>query len=486
MHPRNIEKHTGTQGELARTEACAQNAAVPPIQPPLELAGGRYVVTGELGHGGQADTLEAVDKREGKLVAIKRFRVKGARSWKDVELAEREARVLASLNHPAMPRYVDHFEVEGNLYLVMQRIEGESLAALRKGGRRFSQSEVWRFIHELGELLDYLHSSAPPVIHRDIKPGNVIRTLDGSFVVVDFGAVRDCLKPEGGSTVVGTFGYMAPEQFMGRAVPASDVYAVGVTAMALLTGREPETLPHKGLSLDVEQALQGIADKRLIRLIEHMVEPDPDRRATRIEKRQDQDRRTAEPLPFAFDGAQHPAQEWSRKAEKRAERWARKAEKRAERWASHVDKQAHRWARHAMRRRGPPMLVPLMVLISLLSIGGQIGLGFIIIFVRILAQLTRHPIPDLERALEKARLRWPELLEHSRNSLESYVNDATQSFSSSPPAARGPRVTSTVCDPPKPTDFRGRHPQGDPDDEEGPELSPQTEARSKRGGSSFL
>jgi hypothetical protein len=94
--------------------------------------------------------------------------------------------------------------------------------------------------------------------------------------------VRDKLRPEGGSTVVGTFGYMAPEQFQGRALPASDVYAIGTTAIAMLTGREPEDLPHKGLTLDVRGALGGRASERLVRALEAMLEPNPDVRAARI------------------------------------------------------------------------------------------------------------------------------------------------------------------------------------------------------------
>src|SRR5262249_24875756 len=119
---------------------------------------------------------------------------------------------------------------------------------------------------------------------RDLKPSNVIRRPDGSFVFIDFGAVRDKMKPEGGSTVVGTFGYMAPEQFQGRAMPASDVYAVGTTALAMLTGREPEDLPHRGLAGDVRAALAGArVSPALAGALASMVEPDPDRRAQSID-----------------------------------------------------------------------------------------------------------------------------------------------------------------------------------------------------------
>jgi Protein kinase domain len=239
----------------------------------------RYVIVASLGAGSQGETLEAVDKRAGRAVAIKRFTIRGAKSWKDVELAEREATVLASLNHPSLPRYIEHFEENGALYLVMERVEGVSLAKRRAP---LDADQILRFLTDAAECLRYLHGHAPPIVHRDIKPGNVILRPDGSFCFVDFGSVRDRLKPEGGSTVVGTFGFMAPEQFQGRAAPGSDVYAVGATAIRLLTGREPEDLPHKGLGIDVEAALRGHADRRLIAALRWMLEPDPDRRAPSV------------------------------------------------------------------------------------------------------------------------------------------------------------------------------------------------------------
>ncbi len=246
------------------------------------LRGGRYAVIGVLGSGSQAETLDAVDKQGGRAVAIKRFQVRGAKSWKDVELAEREARVLSTLSHPNLPEYVEHFEEDGALYLVMGKIEGSSLAALRKKKLTLSADDIARFLSDADSVLGYLHSRAPAIIHRDIKPGNVIRRADGSFAFVDFGSVRDQLKPEGGSTVVGTFGYMAPEQFQGRALPGSDVYSVGATALALVTGCEPEDLPHRGLGIDVRAALGRAAEPWLVRALTAMLEPDPDKRPARV------------------------------------------------------------------------------------------------------------------------------------------------------------------------------------------------------------
>jgi len=291
------------------------------------LRDGRFALLGLLGEGAQGRTYAGIDKREGRPVAIKRFDVRGARTWKDAELAEREARVLQSLSHPKLPRYIDHFEQDGALYLVMEKIEGQTLASLRRAGS-LGKADVVRLLRDASDVLEYLHTRVPPVVHRDIKPGNVIRRPDGSFAFVDFGSVRDTLRPEGGSTVVGTFGYMAPEQFQGRALPASDVYAVGVTALAMLTGRDPENLPHRGLAIDVRTALGRSARGPLADVIERMVDPDPDRRATslvrllaRLEGRRarcDSESHVSERTPHHISRSQRRAERHARRAARRA------------------------------------------------------------------------------------------------------------------------------------------------------------------------
>ncbi len=323
------------------------------------LREGRYVVLAAIGEGSQGRTFDGFDRLEGRAVAIKRFDVRGARSWKDVDLAEREARVLQSLAHPRLPRYVDRFEEEGALYLVMDKIEGESLAAVRTRGASLSEDEVLRLLHDAGEVLDYLHGRAPPVIHRDLKPGNVIRRPDGTFAFVDFGAVRDKLRPEGGSTVVGTFGYMAPEQFQGRALPASDVYAIGATALAMLTGRQPEDLPHKGLAIDVRGALRerrGRTSERLTVILEAMLDPDPDRRASRIAPLLEGARRRDRPP--------EPGRSRSRRRDPVEEAMDRYAEQRARREARRRMRHEARQARRRERiRNGFPF--PLSLLFGL-------------------------------------------------------------------------------------------------------------------------
>jgi hypothetical protein len=342
------------------------------------LRDGRYQIVGKLGEGAQGTTFDAIDRLKGQAVAIKRFSVRGARSWKDVELAEREARVLESLSHPALPAHIEHFEEGGALYLVMQKVEGRSLAVVTAGGGALSQADVVRFLNDLGGVLEYLHGRAPPVIHRDVNPKNVIRRPDGSYALVDFGAVRDRLKPEGGSTVVGTFGYMAPEQFQGRAVPASDVYSVGATALRLLTGVEPEKAPHKGLAIDVAGALGAGFDPALREVLESMLQPDPDRRASSIapllaKLRGAEASRPAEPpgtrTPSANDGNPSDSERPGRQAEWRRE-WDRSSYEppdtrrgfRSSRAARRAERRARRHARRGSRGplRGPPLVVLLL------------------------------------------------------------------------------------------------------------------------------
>jgi len=315
------------------------------------------VVVRSLGAGSQGETLEAVDKRLGRPVAIKRFTVRSAKSWKDVELAEREATVLASLNHPSLPRYIEHFEEDGALYLVMEKVEGESLAARRRRKQPLSYDQVLNFLRDASASLAYLHSQTPPIVHRDIKPGNVILRPDGSYCLVDFGSVRDRLKPEGGSTVVGTFGFMAPEQFQGRAAPVSDVYAVGATALSLVTGREPEDLPHKGLAIDVEGALRGQVDQRLITALLRMLEPDPDRRAPSVHAALKLARLDVNAVPVGSGSA--AAAKQARRARLESEpqtRRERQQERRAERKQERrAERQARRNARSNWHRPGRPV-----------------------------------------------------------------------------------------------------------------------------------
>jgi tRNA A-37 threonylcarbamoyl transferase component Bud32 len=346
---------------MAAEHAGRDDTRAPAQDYPATLRAGRYRITNLLGEGSQAQTLEAEDTSSGARVAIKRFSVRGAKSWKDVELAEREARVLAALRHPSLPAYLDHFEEDGALYLVMEKIEGPTLAELRRQGA-LDQELVLRFLSDAAETLAYLHSRSPPIIHRDIKPQNVIRRPDGSFALVDFGSVRDQLRPEGGSTVVGTFGFMAPEQFQGRALAATDLYGVGATALACLAGQDPDKLPHRGLAIDVRAALGGRIEPRLVDLVARLLEPEPERRPMNFKGAVSalRARRSQSELPPPRPTTNTASDRFER--EFRELRRLRKRERRAQRRAQRSLRHDGSWRRQA----GP--IGPLILLVVMLGL----------------------------------------------------------------------------------------------------------------------
>ncbi len=205
----------------------------------------RYEIIRPLGRGAFAQTLLARDRRLGRSVALKVLRPNRDLDAKAYELFEREATVLRELRHPSIPAIHTTFrdDYEGNpaAFLVMEYIEGHSLAELIESRRHLELGDVLHLMVELLGVLDYLHSRVPPVLHRDIKPANLIVRPDGSPALVDFGAVRNVFRApdEDGSTIVGTHGYMPYEQYMGQASPSSDLFALGATFLHLLTGRAP-------------------------------------------------------------------------------------------------------------------------------------------------------------------------------------------------------------------------------------------------------
>ena len=163
----------------------------------------------------------------------------------------------------------------------MARVEGETLEAIRARDRGVSEAEVRRFLACADRALTYLHGRGVPVVHRNLKPGNVVRRADGSYVLVDFGSVSESLARRGASTFVGTIGYMAPEQLQGRALPASDVYAVGATALAALTGEDAESWPIAGCAWTCARRRRG-GRRRSSSRARADARADPDLRATSV------------------------------------------------------------------------------------------------------------------------------------------------------------------------------------------------------------
>jgi eukaryotic-like serine/threonine-protein kinase len=218
--------------------------------------GDRYQLLDILGEGGSGKTYRALDLQHDAEVAIKILVLRGVPDWKTIELFEREAKILAQLDNSGIPRYLDFFRDnvagEDAFCLVQAIAPGRTLTSWIESGPPFTEREVKRIARQVLVILTHLQSFSPPIIHRDIKPQNILCTEEGRVYLVDFGAVRDTyhLTITGGSTIVGTYGYMAPEQFRGQAVLATDLYGLGTTMLYLLTGQDPADLPVKQMKID--------------------------------------------------------------------------------------------------------------------------------------------------------------------------------------------------------------------------------------------
>ncbi len=225
------------------------------------LVRNRYRVTKSLGQGGFGATFVAIDvSLPGEpICVIKQLRpsnnhekfLRMAR-----ELFEREARTLGKIgNHPQIPRLLDFFEERRNFYLVQEYVSGHTVHQEVKQMGLFTENKIREFLIEIIPVITYIHSQQ--VIHRDIKPANILRRdQDGKLVLIDFGAVKNYVAqietPEGVQPAadtntqfaVGTSGYAPPEQLAMRPIFASDIYALGVTCIYLMTGKSPKDIEY--------------------------------------------------------------------------------------------------------------------------------------------------------------------------------------------------------------------------------------------------
>lgn len=261
-------------GETTPTDAltCAACGQDPDLR-------GRYRLERIVGHGAVGTTYRARDGLRGEIVAVKEMPLRPTTPAEQVQRIEREARVLGELGHDRIPALVDHF-THGHgkhraYYLVQQFIDGPTLADEIKR-KRYTEDEVLAVLDEICQILDYLHRLAPPVVHRDLKPKNLIRRAsDGALVLIDFGAVRDIVQDPaaGGSTVAGTYGYMAPEQFRGEASPRSDLYGLGAIAVQMLSRRDLVDLTGVDHRLDWEPVVHASDPTRA--LLRRLLAQDP-------------------------------------------------------------------------------------------------------------------------------------------------------------------------------------------------------------------
>lgn len=250
----------------------------------LRILKERYEIVRQLAKKSGRKTLLARDLKTNKLVVVKLLTFNSEVKWEELKLFEREAKTLRNLCYSAIPSYIDFFEIKlankNALAFVQSYIEAVSLEQHIEKRGIFSEAEVKQLAESVLQILVYLHGQNPSVIHRDIKPSNLLLTNRsgnsiGDIYLIDFGCVQTLASSDDIGTVVGTYGYMAPEQFGSRAVAASDLYSLGATLIYLLTGKSPADLPQKQGKIQFEVAK---CSPEFSEWLEQMVQPSQEKR----------------------------------------------------------------------------------------------------------------------------------------------------------------------------------------------------------------
>ena len=252
-----------------------------PISPGT-LLNNRYRILSVLGQGGMGAVYHAIDENLGIAVAVKEnlfLTDEYSRQF------QREASILASLRHPNLPRVGDYFTLPNQgQYLIMDYIEGEDLRMRLERMKTLPEKDVILIGVLICDALAYLHSRKPPVVHRDIKPGNIKITPEGEVILVDFGLAK--VMAVGQATTTGaramTPGYSPPEQYgTARTDARSDVYSLGATLYAALTGLIPEDGLARAtgkVSLTPVRSLLPKTSRRLAAVLEKALAVEPDER----------------------------------------------------------------------------------------------------------------------------------------------------------------------------------------------------------------
>lgn len=244
---------------------------------PNSLLKQRYRILTTLGKGGMGAVYIAEDTQLGdRTVAVKEMSQSGLSSQEIAEATDnfkKEALILAGLQHHHLPNIYDHFSDSGRWYLVMTYIKGETLEDYleRSPGKKLPVKEALEVGIQLCTVLDYLHSQQPPIIFRDLKPSNIMRSPDGHIYLIDFGIARHFKPGQARDTAYfGSAGYASPEQY-GRAqtTPRSDIYSLGALLHQLISGRHPATAPFRFPPLQTPgQSIPADLDTLIMQMVE--------------------------------------------------------------------------------------------------------------------------------------------------------------------------------------------------------------------------
>jgi tRNA A-37 threonylcarbamoyl transferase component Bud32 len=236
-----------------------------PLAPGVELQQGKYKIEKLIGSGGQGSAYLASDGTA--TVVLKEYilpvyvDVKVRRSA--LEDFEHEARMLGSMNHKGIVKNFSSFIEDHRAYLVLEYVPGKSLRDLVREQGALPEAQCTKYGIEMCDILSYLHSQSPPVVHQDFTPDNLLVAPDGSLKLIDFMVAKEA-SDSASSAIVGKHHYMPPEQFRGKATPRSDIYALGCSLFFLLTGGEPEPMSTSHPTLQNNQvggAVNSIVEK---------------------------------------------------------------------------------------------------------------------------------------------------------------------------------------------------------------------------------
>ena len=235
-----------------------------------QVLGDRYEVERQLGKKSGRWTLQARDLKTQSSVILKLLFLDDSLTATDLKLFKREVEALKLLQHPATPHYQGYFEMElpsqdRAMALVQSYIQGVSLKNYLAESRKFSQQEVIEIARQALGILDSLHTHSPSIIHRDIRPSNILLQpglpVDSAKIyLVDFGTVKSLTSGTTAFTVVGTDGYLPPEQAGGRVLAVSDLYSLGATLAESLTGIPPNQMQTRGLRIQFEEYVELTPD----------------------------------------------------------------------------------------------------------------------------------------------------------------------------------------------------------------------------------
>lgn len=221
-----------------------QRQKLEPLPPDTVLQAGQYTVSAQIGAGGQGRAYLADSQKHGAVV-LKEYILPVYVDPKVRKQAlyefEAEARTLCSITSENIVRLHDQFFEDHRCYLVMEYIPGPSLREVVKQSGPLSNEQVLACAKEMCAILEALHFHAPPVVHRDFTPDNLLRAPDGRLKLIDF-TIATTAEGESADAAAGKIHYMPPEQFRGNAIPASDIYALGCTLFYLLMAEDPEPI----------------------------------------------------------------------------------------------------------------------------------------------------------------------------------------------------------------------------------------------------